>query len=56
MAATTPIEPITAKGAEIILSATQAIIYPPEAATLSTQAVSLILASLILCNWAAHNP
>ena len=34
--------------AETILFATHAIIYPPEAATLSTQAVSLIPASLIL--------
>ena len=48
IAATTPMEPIIAKGAETILFATHAIIYPPEAATLSTQAVSLIPASLIL--------
>ena len=40
--ATTPIEPMIAKGAETILSATQAIMYPPLAATLSTATVNLI--------------
>ena len=31
----TPMEPMTAKGAHRMVSATQAIIYPPEAATCS---------------------
>ena len=39
MVLTTPMDPKTAKGAAITSSATQAIIYPPLAATWSTETV-----------------
>ena len=54
--AKTPIDPIIANGDAIILFATQAIIYPPLAATLSTHIVNGILLSLILFNWEAAKP
>mmetsp|Transcript_44187 Transcript_44187/g.103343 ORF Transcript_44187/g.103343 Transcript_44187/m.103343 type:complete len:233 (+) Transcript_44187:328-1026(+) len=52
----TPIEPSTANGAAIILSAVQAIKYPPDAATCSTQIVSRSPACLSRCNCAPARP
>ena len=52
----TPMEPMTAKGAHRMVSATQAIIYPPEAATCSTQMVSFTPFSLRRCSCAAARP
>lgn len=52
----TPILPKTAKGDAITLSATQVIIYPPLAATCSTQIVNFIPCLLNRCNCAAANP
>mmetsp|Transcript_11764 Transcript_11764/g.21431 ORF Transcript_11764/g.21431 Transcript_11764/m.21431 type:complete len:287 (+) Transcript_11764:958-1818(+) len=52
----TPIEPRTANGDAIILSATHVIMYPPLAATCSTQIVSFIPFSLNRFSCAAAKP
>ena len=54
--ATTPMEPRIAKGDATTLSATHAIIYPPEAATVSTHTVVFTPAVLRRRSWLAANP